>query len=127
MKLKYIYQGTTNYADDYIFYRQRLGAKRLWEFAAFGANVAAFELDGLPQILLNDHTTHSRYIYVVDDIEVALQHLAAEGVTIDEVAEGPTGTCHLFTSPGGTLNAVMQERRPDHMVDSFNEVAFEPR
>jgi catechol 2,3-dioxygenase-like lactoylglutathione lyase family enzyme len=123
MKLKYIYQGTTDYAADYHFYRDQLGAKRLWEFAAFGANVASFELDGLPQILLNDHTTHTRYIYVVDDITETLDHLAAQGIEIDEVAEGPTGTCHLFTSPGGTLNAVMQETRPDHMVDSFNEAA----
>jgi hypothetical protein len=120
MKLKYIYQGTTNYADDYNFYRDQLGAKRLWEFAAFGANVAAFELDGQPQILLNDHTTQTRYIYVVEDITVALEHLAARGVTIEEVAEGPTGACHLFTSPSGTLNAIMQETRPDQMVDAFN-------
>jgi predicted enzyme related to lactoylglutathione lyase len=123
MRLKYIYQGTTDYTADYHFYRDQLGAKRLWEFAAFGANVAAFELDGQPQILLNDHTTITRYVYVVDDITVSLENLAAQGVEIDEIAEGPTGTCHLFTSPGGTLNAVMQETRPNHMVDSFNQAA----
>jgi catechol 2,3-dioxygenase-like lactoylglutathione lyase family enzyme len=122
MRLKYIYQGTSNYAADYRFYREQLGAKRVWEFAAFGANVAAFELEGQPQILLNDHTTTTRYIYVVDDITVSLGYLAAQGIEIDEIAEGPTGTCHLFTSPGGTLNAVMQETRPDHMVESFTEV-----
>jgi catechol 2,3-dioxygenase-like lactoylglutathione lyase family enzyme len=123
VKLKYIYQGTTDYIADYHFYRDQLGAKRVWEFAAFGANVAAFELDGQPQILLNDHTTTTRYIYVVDDITVCLERLAAQGVEIDEIAEGPTGTCHLFASPGGTLNAVMQETRPDHMVDSFKGAA----
>lgn len=120
MKLKYVYQGSNNYIADLAFYRDQLGAKKIWEFAAFGANVAALELEGQPLILLNDHSSETRLIYVVDNIETMLETLREKGLKLEGEAPTPTGTCHLFSSPSGSHFAIMQETRPNAMLEAFN-------
>ncbi len=51
-RLIYIYIGTSKYDADYGFYKDVLGAKRIWEFKDFGARVAAFDLCGEPYLLI---------------------------------------------------------------------------
>jgi catechol 2,3-dioxygenase-like lactoylglutathione lyase family enzyme len=47
-RLVYVYVGTSDYSADYDFYKNVLGAERVWEFERFGAKVAAFDLCGEP-------------------------------------------------------------------------------
>ncbi len=121
MKLKYIYQGTTQYSADLEFYQNQMGATKIWEFQAFGAHVAALQIGTEPLILLNDHSHETRYIYVVDSITKSLEELKTRGLTITGTTEIPTGTCHLFSSPSGQPFGLLEETRPDAMTVAYNQ------
>jgi hypothetical protein len=43
-KLIHLYMGTADFDRDCAWYREVLGAERVWAFHAFGARVAAFRL-----------------------------------------------------------------------------------
>ena len=79
--LRFLYVGTANFEQDLAFYREQLGAQRVWQFASFGARVAALRLGDGPLLLLADHrpAPSCMPIYEVADLEVTIQALTARG------------------------------------------------
>src|SRR5215813_4693390 len=122
-RLAYIYIGTNNYEADYNFYKNILGARRVWEFENFGAKVAAFDLCGEPYLLIADHVTapSKRLIYEVDNIDVAARELKSRGWNADgSKFEVPDGPCINFKDVSGNQYAILQMTRPDILEKEFS-------
>ena len=114
-RLAYVYVGTADYDADHRFYKDVLGARLVWEFKEFGAQVAAFDLAGEPYILIADHvkTASKRLIYEVDDLGAAIKELKAKGWKPDGGKfEIPDGPCVNFSDPSGNEYAILQMTRP---------------
>ncbi len=69
--LRFLYVGVANFEQDLAFYQEQLGAARVWQFASFGARVAALRLGDGPLLLLADHrpAPSCMPIYEVADLE----------------------------------------------------------
>ena len=114
-RLAYIYVGTSDFDADYKFYKETLGARRVWEFKEFGARVAAFDLAGEPYVLLADHvkSPSKRLIYEVDDLSAAAKDLKSRGWKSDGGRfEIPDGPCINFKDESGNEYAILQMTRP---------------
>ena len=123
-RLVYIYTGTSDYAADYDFYKNVLGAKRIWEFENFGARVAAFDLCGEPYILIADHVDApgKRLIYEVEDLDAAVKELKIKGWKPDgKKFEVPDGPCINFKDKSGNEYAIMQMTRPYVLNKEFEK------
>ena len=121
-RLAYIYVGTSNFSEDYKFYKEILGAELVWEFEEFGAKVAAFNLCGEPFLLIADHVKppSKRLIYEVDDINNASKKLKAKGWTPDGGKfEIPDGPCLNFKDRSGNEYAILQMIRPRILERGF--------
>ena len=118
-RLVYVYIGTSNYAADYEFYKNVLGARRVWEFERFGAKVAAFDACGEPFLIIADHVKapSKRLIYEVEDIRAATKAPKARGWEPDgSQFEIPDGICINFKDKSGNSHALLQMTRP-HILD----------
>ena len=114
-RLLYIYTGTSNFAADHHFYKEVLGAELIWEFEDFGAKVAAFNLCGLPYLLIADHVhaPSKRLIYEVEDLDAASAELKARGWKSDgERFEVPDGPILNFKDESGNEYAILEMKRP---------------
>ncbi|HYG49914.1 MAG TPA: hypothetical protein VD905_03380 [Flavobacteriales bacterium] len=114
-RLAYIYTGTSNYPEDYNFYKNILKAPLVWEFERFGAKVAAFNLAGEPYLLLADHVKHpsKRLIYEVENLKSTVKELTSRGWEADgKKFEIPDGTCINFTDKSGNEYAILEMSRP---------------
>lgn len=114
-RLAYIYTATSNYAADYNFYKEILGARVVWEFEDFGAKVAAFDLCGEPYVLIADHVhaPGKRLIYEVDNLESAMKELESRGWKADgKRFEVPDGPCINFKDESGNEYALLEMKRP---------------
>jgi catechol 2,3-dioxygenase-like lactoylglutathione lyase family enzyme len=114
-RLIYIYTGTSNYDADHHFYKDVLGAELVWEFEDFGAKVAAFNLCGLPYLLIADHmhAPSKRLIYEVEDLDAASGELTAQGWKSDgDQFEVPDGPCLNFKDESGNEYAILEMKRP---------------
>jgi predicted enzyme related to lactoylglutathione lyase len=123
-RLVYIYIGTSNYDTDYGFYKDVLGAKRIWEFKDFGAHVAAFDICGEPYLLIADHVHASskRLMYEVDHIDDAARDLEDRGWKASgERFEIPDGPCIDFTDASGNEYAIIQMVRPYALENEFKK------
>lgn len=123
-KLAYVYVGTSNYKDDYKFYKDVLGARLVWEFEEFDARVAAFDLAGEPFLLIADHVKapSKRLIYQVEDIAAAAKQLKARGWEQDgDRFEIPDGPCINFNDRSGNEYAILEMSRPRILEKSFKE------
>ena len=123
-RLVYVYVGTSDYASDYDFYKNVLGAERVWEFESFGAKVAAFNLCGEPYLLIADHVhaPSKRLIYEVDDISAAAKQLNARGWKPDgSEFEIPDGPCINFKDKSGNEYAILQMSRPHVLEGEFQK------
>jgi len=115
LRLVYIYIGTSNYSADYEFYKNVLSAELLWEFEKFGAKVAAFNLCGLPYLLIADHVQapSKRLIYEVQSLNAAMAQLQSRGWEADGIEfEIPDGTCVNFKDRSGNEYAILEMTRP---------------
>ncbi|HUI00053.1 MAG TPA: VOC family protein [Nitrososphaerales archaeon] len=119
-KLVYVYVGTSDFDGDLAFYRDKLGARLLWNKRAFGARVAAFDLCGEPYLLIADHVRapSKRLIYEVDDLEDAARELKARGLKPDGGRfEVPDGPCLNFQDESGNAYSILERTRP-HVFES---------
>ena len=127
-RLVYVYVGTSDYDADYEFYKNVLGARRVWEFKNFGARVAAFDLCGEPFLLIADHVKapSKRLIYEVDDIATAAKQMKSRGWRADGGEfEIPDGPCMNFKDKSGNEYAILQMTRPHVLEAEFGKGAPE--
>jgi hypothetical protein len=71
--LRFLYLGSAGFDQDLAYYRQVLGADRVWQFDAFASQVAAVRLGDGPLVLLADHLPAPSCIlvYKAHDLERA--------------------------------------------------------
>lgn len=123
-RLIYIYTGTSDYAADYAFYKDVLGARRVWEFENFGAKVAAFDLCGEPYLLIADHVEapSKRLIYEVENLKKAAEELKQRGWEPDgKKFDVPDGPCYNFKDKSGNEFAILQMTRPFILEREFKK------
>lgn len=120
-RLAYIYVGTSNYPEDYNYYKTILKAPLVWEFERFGAKVAAFNMGGEPYLLLADHVKHAskRLIYEVPNLKKAVKELTSRGWEPDGKKFGtPDGDCINFKDRSGNEYGILEMSRP-RMLEKF--------
>ncbi len=120
--LRFLYVGVANFEQDLAFYQEQLGAARVWQFASFGARVAALRLGDGPLLLLADHrpAPSCMPIYEVADLEATLQALAARGWQRQGAAfEIPNGPCQTLADPSGNQFTIFQDIRPGAMEGAY--------
>ena len=123
-RLVYVYVGTSNFKADYDFYKNVLGAERIWEFERFGAKVAAFDLCGQPYLLIADHVRppSKRLIYEVEDIRAAARQVKARGWKADgDEFEIPDGPCINFKDRSANEYPILQMTRPFILEKEFQK------
>jgi len=114
-RIAYIYIGTNDFESDKDYYRNVLGARKVWEFKEFGARVAAFDLCGEPYLLIADHVKgpSKRLIFEVADLSEASSMLEKRGWKSDGgLFEIPDGPCLNFTDKSGNEYAILEMKRP---------------
>lgn len=122
-RLVYAYVGTSNFDGDFDFYKNKLGARLVWNRKAFGARVAAFDLCGEPYLLIADHVKapSKRLIYEVEDLEEAADELKRRGWKPDGGSfEIPDGPCINFRDESGNEYAILQMSRP-HILEEESQ------
>ncbi len=120
--LAYLYMGVQSFDATLAFYETIFGVSRLWAFDRFGAKVAALDLGEGPLLLLADHLPpgHVRFLYLVNDIEVAEARLISAGTRFEgERIEMPVGQCRLYTDPGENPCGIFVETRPNLMMEAY--------
>ena len=120
----YLYVGTADFDRNCAWYRDMLGAERVWAFHAFGARVAAFRLGEGPLVLLADHrpAPSCMPILAVPNLEVAAAELKTRGWRSEgDVFEVPNGPCLRFCDPSGNPYALLQNDRPDAMERAYSD------
>ena len=118
--LRFLYVGTKDTGRDLKFYEEQLGAKRVWRFQEFGADVAAVRLGKGPLVLLADHRKAPSVmpIYEVDDLAATAKELKKRGwKPKGQKIEIPNGPCYLFEDPSGNEFAVFEDVRPGVFAD----------
>lgn len=114
--LKYLYVGTSRFDDDLEYYRDVVGAEEIWNFAEFGARVAAFRVATGPLLLIADHRPAPSCLPVfgVDDLDAVVARLESRGWRADSGPFGiPDGPCYLFSDRSGNQLAIFGNVRPD--------------
>lgn len=114
--LRFLYVGSDKFAEDERYYREVLGAPKLWEFHEFGAKVAAFRLaERGPHYLLADHRPPRTCmpIYEVEDLEQSVKALTKRGWEPTAGPFGiPNGDCYTFKDRTGNELAIFEDTRP---------------
>jgi hypothetical protein len=127
VQLRYLYVGSTDTELDTAAWLRIRGARLMWRFRHFGADVAAIDLGSPPRVLIADHRPPGSVlpIYAVDDLDATLALLGGQGWTLEV---GPMGTpegpaCVLRPSGGkdgsGGAIALLRVDRPDAMETSY--------
>ena len=120
--LRFPYLGSAGFDEDLAFYRQVLGADRVWQFDAFESQVAAVRLGDGPLVLLADHRPAPSCIlvYEVEDLDRTAADLRARGwQPSGERFEIPNGPCFVFNDPSGNPLAIFEDQRPQAMERAF--------
>lgn len=113
--LRFLYVGTSDTTRDAAWYVEKAGARKLWQFEAFGANVAGLAIGDGPLLLLADHRPAGSVlpIWEVDDLKATVTTMVDAGWQPEgEPFEVPTGPCRLFKDPSGTEICLTQMTRP---------------
>ncbi|MHB8633432.1 MAG: VOC family protein [Thermoplasmatota archaeon] len=114
-RLRFLYVGTQDTARDVAWYVEKAGARKLWHFKEFGAEVAALEVGAGPLLLLADHRPAGSVlpIWQVDDLKETVRGMMKAGWKPDGPPfEVPNGPCRLFRDPSGTQVCLLEETRP---------------
>jgi predicted enzyme related to lactoylglutathione lyase len=114
--LRFLYLGTKDTGRDLKFYEEVLGAKKVWRFREFGADVAAVRLGAGPLVLLADHRDAPSVlpIYEVKDLAATAKELKKRGWKPKSGKfEIPNGPCYVFEDPSGNEYAIFEDVRPD--------------
>ena len=124
--LRFLYVGTTDFYHDLAFYLDQLGAERVWQFARFGALVAALRLGDGPLLLLADHRPAPSClpVYEVADLGATIRELRARGWQPQGARfEIPNGPCQTFADPSGNQFAIFEDVRPGAMEGAYADPA----
>lgn len=120
-ELAYLYVGVDDVDRALAFYRDALGAERVWRFHAFDTDVAAVRLTPTPPlVLLAEHRTPPSVlpIWTVDDLDVARDRIARSGFEArGETVGTPDGPVHVFRDPDGNELGLLRVERP-HALES---------
>jgi len=123
-KLGFLYVGTSNISRDLDYYVNVLGAKKLWHYREFGAEVAALRLCDGPFYLLADHRSAPSILplFEVPDVRASAKALKARGWKPEGRSfEIPPGPCYVFKDPSGNELGIFENVRPHVMVDFGDE------
>ena len=118
--LRFLYLGTKDTGRDLKFYEEQLGAKKVWRFQEFGADVAAVKLGEGPLVLLADHRDAPSVlpIYEVKDLAATAKDLKKRGWKPKSGKfEIPNGPCYVFADPSGNEYAIFEDVRPNVFAD----------
>lgn len=118
--LRFLYVGTKDTGRDLKFYTEQLGAKELWRFKEFGADVAAVRLGEGPLVLLADHRHGPSVlpIFEVEDLKETVKELKKRGWKPKSAkVEIPNGPCYVFEDPSGNEWAIFEDVRPNVFGD----------
>jgi catechol 2,3-dioxygenase-like lactoylglutathione lyase family enzyme len=121
-KLGYLYIGTSDFKRDLEYYTKVLGAKVLWNYHEFDANVAGLRLGEGPQYLLADHRPAPSCLplFEVEDLKATAKGLRARGWKPDgESVEIPPGPCYVFKDPSGNPIGIFENARPALVAQAF--------
>lgn len=113
--LTYLYVGSARFDEDLRYYRDIIGAEVVWNFAEFGARVAALRVSDGPLLLIADHRAAPSClpVFAVEDLDATERELRARGwAPHGERFEIPDGPCYLFKDPSGNEVAVYGNVRP---------------
>lgn len=121
--LKYLYVGVDDFEKALAYWCDVIGAKLVWRFHAFDANVAAVAVgQGTPLVLLADHRPAPSMmpLWVVEDLEGAVKELTARGWKAMAGPFGiPDGDCYTFVDPSGNECGLFENERPDALVAEY--------
>ena len=120
--LRYLYIGTSDFKRDLEYYTKVLGAKVLWNYHEFDANVAGLRLGEGPQYLLADHRPAPSCLplFEVEDLKATAKGLRARGWKSDgDSVEIPPGPCYVFKDPSGNPIGIFENARPGLVTQAF--------
>ncbi|MFO1533867.1 MAG: VOC family protein [Thermoplasmatota archaeon] len=120
--MRFLYVGSSDTGRDAAWYVEHAGARKVWHFKAFGAEVAALQLGPGPLVLLADHRKAGTVlpIYEVADLFTERGRLEKAGWEChDPGFETPNGPCVLLRDPSGNELALLEDRRPQAMEASY--------
>jgi catechol 2,3-dioxygenase-like lactoylglutathione lyase family enzyme len=120
--LRYLYIGTSDFKRDLEYYTKVLGAKVLWNYHEFDANVAGLQLGEGPQYLLADHRPAPSCLplFEVEDLKATAKGLRARGWKADgDSVEIPPGPCYVFKDPSGNPIGIFENARPGLVAQAF--------
>src|SRR5262245_12435695 len=123
-ELKYLYVGTSRFDDDLAYYRDVLGAEKVWHFEKFGARVAAFRVAAGPLLLIADHRPAPSClpVFAVADVGATTRDLSTRGWSPEAGPfEIPDGPCYLFRDASGNQLAVFGNVRPDVLSAAYRD------
>ncbi len=122
--LEYLYVGTSDFDRDLAYYTRILGARIVWNFHAFGSNVAALQICEGPLYLLADHRPAPSCLplFAVRNLKATAKELRARGWNPEGRSfEIPPGPCHLFKDPSGNELAIFENVRPHAIEESYED------
>ena len=114
--LDFVYMPSSDVAADMAYFTDVLGGRLVFAVEGMGTRVAMVELtEGPPSVLLAGHLEGDQpvLVYRVDDLEQAMQELAARGWQQESTFEIPHGPVCPFRTPGGHRLAIYQLVRPE--------------
>jgi len=123
-QLLYLYVGCGDFERDLAWYRDVLGAPMLWNFARFGARVAAFRVGEGPPVLIADHrpAPSCMPIWSVEDLERTAAALVTRGWRhLGAAFEIPDGPCYRYDDPSGNPFAFLQPVRPNALLAAYSD------
>ena len=123
-ELKYLYMGTSRFDEDLAYYKDVIGAEKVWHFHKFGARVAAFRVAVGPLLLLADHRPAPSClpVFAVSDLDATVRDLEERGWTPAAGPFGiPDGPCYLFEDRTGNQLAVFGNVRPDALGGAYRD------
>jgi predicted enzyme related to lactoylglutathione lyase len=126
--LRYLYVGSADFDRDLAYYRDVIGAERVWHFERFGARVAGLRVSQGPLLLLADHrpAPSCLLVFQVDDLERTASELRARGWKPNgERFEIPNGPCYGFEDPSGNPLAIFQDVRPNALESAYADPSDE--
>jgi hypothetical protein len=116
LSLDFVYMPSRDVAADMAYFTDVLGGRLVFAVEGMGTRVAMVELtEAPPRVLLAGHMEGDQpvLVYRVDDLERAMEDLAARGWQRESTFEIPHGPVCPFRTTGGHRLAIYQLVRPE--------------
>lgn len=126
--LRFLYVGVADTSAAIDHYCDAFGGRLRWRFDAFDSDVAAVEFgtveDGsAPLVMLADHRPPGTIlpIYVIDDLDAAVENWRRDGYHVEGPAGTPEGPVALVRDGNGVELAFLQLDRPGALDGAWND------